>query len=179
MWKIPVGSLLQSAENICYKTPGDTPHPPPPSPPAIHFPGRMLWRGFLAFFPFKREREGGRGNGFNTPPPFPPPPLLVLAGGGGEPWSSFISCFRCPALPAGYIIGWSNLWRRRKLDTCHVVPNCFRTSILKFHFFTLLFNLAQGFRKCWLLPYLKSSIQIWLKNCFKPATGEKVFFNFL
>ena len=41
--------------------------------------------------------------------------------------------------------------KRKKLNTCHVVPNCFRIPIPKCHLIMLLFNLAQGIRKFGLL----------------------------
>ena len=40
-----------------------------------------------------------------------------------------------------------------KLDELHVVPNCYRIPTPKCYFEMLLFGLAQGPWKCWLLPY--------------------------
>ena len=40
---------------------------------------------------------------------------------------------------------------RRKLDTWHVVPNCYWTPIPKFHIEMFLFKLVQDPRKWWLL----------------------------
>ena len=39
------------------------------------------------------------------------------------------------------------IFKRKKLDTCHAVSNCFRTPIPKFAFFNVVFNFAQGLQK--------------------------------
>ena len=52
--------------------------------------------------------------------------------------------------PDGSALGWNDFWREKKLDTCHVGRNCFRTTILKFNFLMLFFNLDEGLIKCWL-----------------------------
>ena len=50
------------------------------------------------------------------------------------------------------VLGWSDFSERKKLGTCHVGPNCWRTAIPKFHFIMLLFSLAwkgKLRRTCW------------------------------
>ena len=52
-----------------------------------------------------------------------------------------------------------------KLDTCHGVPNCFRTHIPKFNFL----NLEQGLRIFLLIASNHQQHQNVEKNYFKPA----------
>ena len=53
----------------------------------------------------------------------------------------------------------------------------YRTQIPKFHFEMLLFNLAQGLRKCWQLP--KKKIVLVFLRFLEPAPGGMyVFFDF-
>ena len=50
---------------------------------------------------------------------------------------------------SGCSVGWSDFWKK-KLDTCHVVPNCYMTSIPKFH---LVLLITLGFGSVSLTPH--------------------------
>ena len=65
-------------------------------------------------------------------------------------------------------IGWSDFWRKQ-LDTYPVVPNCYRTPILKFQFEMLLFGVLQGLWKFYCYPKMDKTILI------EPAPGG-IFF---
>ena len=65
---------------------------------------------------------------------------------------------------AGWFLKKKNIDRTRQ-----VAPNCFRSPIPTFLFEMLLFNLAHGIRKFWLLPY--NGPKICCKRVFKPAPG--------
>ena len=51
-----------------------------------------------------------------------------------------------------YAVGWSDFWRKLLGHSASCVWNCFWTPIPKCYILMLLFNLAQGLWKCWLLP---------------------------
>ena len=53
----------------------------------------------------------------------------------------------------------------------------YRTQIPKFHFEMLLFNLAQGLRKCWQLPK-KKFVLVFLRFLEPAPGGMYVFFDF-
>ena len=60
-----------------------------------------------------------------------------------------------PFIP--YTVGWSNL-KRKTCYTFHVVPNCCKTPIPKFH--VLSIHLSQDLSKFWLLLYSKMSKKV-------------------
>ena len=60
------------------------------------------------------------------------------------------------------LLGWSDFWRK-KLDTFHVLPNCYRTPIPKFYFKVMLFGLAQGLSIFWLLPLNETKKNLYIQ----------------
>ena len=75
------------------------------------------------------------------------------------------------------VLGWSDFWSRKKFDTFHAVPNCYKTPIPKFHYEMLLFGLAQGLWKfdCYLKMDINKNVQHVFGAC---ARGEcPVFFD--
>ena len=94
---------------------------------------------------------------WNVKIPFHPPPELGRGGGGGLGGEG------------GARVEW--FLKKKKLNTYHVVPNRYRTSIPKFHFKMWLFSLEQG---------LWGGQNISKKTCLKPVpAGGNAFFDFL
>ena len=60
----------------------------------------------------------------------------------------FWDSFRFRSNMLSILLRFGVIFERKKSGTQQIVPNCYRTPILKFHFEMLLFNLAQGLRKC-------------------------------
>ena len=70
------------------------------------------------------------------------------------------------------------IFEEEKMDTCRVVPNCYRTPIPKFHFeIMLLFIVTQGLAgpHTMLTVTLKSAMTTNSKN--QGVLGENVFFD--
>ena len=61
---------------------------------------------------------------------------------GPSPWLCLMPRALTPPHPTP-TLGWSD-FLIQKLETYHVVPNCFRTSIPKMSLLIMLFNLLQG-----------------------------------
>ena len=71
------------------------------------------------------------------------------------------------------------IFEREKLDTFHVVPNCYRTPVIKVPFVMLLFGLAQSLCKFWLLPYTVKWAIIKKKYISKGWTWSRINYKFL
>ena len=90
---------------------------------------------------------------------------VFLAGGRGDKSNfSVLTGQYCMA----HTLGWSG-FERKKCYTLYVVSNGCRTSIPHFHVFMFYFHLSQGFKKCWVLPKMRTlphmrQVRAWLKS---------------